>query len=282
MSLRSLRSAVAEWHPAARPPGDRFSALAAAWASIVGPQVAAHCAPVQLSGEVLVVATRSSSWSQQLQFLSTTILERIRDLGMPDVTCLRFRSGRFRGTLGSGGRVPPPAPSATQRVSQPAPPPAADVWDAVERVRRRVNRLQHGRRLRCASCGLGLLSGAAGAVCAPCTEAATTARRLTTQRALYAMPWLDYAGLCEHVPQLRPAEYEQARRYLLARWWQVLERARRAGRLSRDAGERQIAGSYVLLKSRLPPDRLTDAVVGNLLGADLAALVWGSPPVSTK
>ena len=60
----------------------------------------------------------------------------------------------------------------------------------------------------------------------------------------------------------------------MQRWWLLLERARRAGRVSASGVERQVASSYVLLQSRLPPDRISPAVVRNLLGDELDALLW--------
>jgi hypothetical protein len=80
------------------------------------------------------------------------------------------------------------------------------------------------------------------------------------------------------LPATTPADFERARRHLLQRWWLVLERARRSKTVGRAGLERQIASSYVLLHSRIPPDRITPAIVRNLLGEELEALLWpGSP-----
>jgi hypothetical protein len=57
-----------------------------------------------------------------------------------------------------------------------------------------------------------------------------------------------------------------------------LERAKRAGKLSNSGLERHVASSYVLLQSRLAPDRITPAVVRNLLGPELDALLWPAAP----
>jgi len=63
----------------------------------------------------------------------------------------------------------------------------------------------------------------------------------------------------------------------LQRWWVILERAKRAGTLTRCGIERKLASSYVLLQSRLRPDRITPAVVRNVLGPELEALLWPQP-----
>jgi hypothetical protein len=87
-------------------------------------------------------------------------------------------------------------------------------------------------------------------------------------------PWLGLAELREQMPDLSGSEFERARRVLLQRWWSMLDRARRAGKLSASGIERHVASSYVLLQSRLPPDRITPAIVANLLGDDTARLIW--------
>lgn len=255
----------------------------------MGQQVAAHSAPLGQSGEALVIATRSSAWSQQLQFLSTTILARVHALPAPPggtpITRLAFRSGRFRGQESRQGARFAGSPAARPRRHGEVPEPAADIWDAAERVRRRVNRLQHAAQSRCSECGLVLRpavggggeppSGEHGTRCAPCANGAYGARLIAVQRALYVTPWLGYAELREQIPALQRDDYERARRHLLVRWWGILERARRAGHLSRAGFERDIASSYVLLQSGHRPDRMTPAVARNLLGAELEALLRG-------
>ncbi|MDQ2909217.1 MAG: DUF721 domain-containing protein [Candidatus Eremiobacteraeota bacterium] len=303
MSLRPLRAALEQWKPAPGAGAEPLQAITAAWPGIVGEQVAAHCAPVAITGDALAIATRSSAWSQQLQFLSTTILGRLRALaaGSPDgrqISRLSFRSGRFRPrhTAAVGRPLGRAVRSAPRRSEEP-PEPAADLWDALERVRRRVNRLQHAARAHCVDCGLALAVGEAygeasrrsGAEltlrCAPCANGVRGARFIAVARALYVTPWLGYEELREQIPALRRDDYEQARRDLLARWWGILERARRAGRLCASGFERDIAGSYVLLHSRLTPDRMTPAVARNLLGSELEgllALPATAAPRSTK
>jgi len=287
MSLRPLRAALAQWSPKPGLLRDPLYVVSAAWPEIVGAQVAAQCAPVALRGDALVVATGSSAWSQELQLLSPTILAAVQRLapGAP-VARLLFRSGRFRPAERRG---PEAAHGTKSRPSVPPLEPAADAWDALERVRRRLNRLRRAAPAQCAYCSAPqAVEAGAGDLCAPCAGAARSARSLATQRVLYVTPWLGYAALREQLPALGPGEYEHARRHLLARWWAILERARQAERLCASGFERRIASSYVLLRSQLPPDRITAAIVRNLLGAELEglafgeALPWGTTSVASK
>ena len=60
------------------------------WAEIVGPEVAAHAAPVSFEEGVLTVRAESTAWATQLRWLGSTLLERMdRAVGTGVVTDLR-------------------------------------------------------------------------------------------------------------------------------------------------------------------------------------------------
>jgi hypothetical protein len=83
---------------------------------------------------------------------------------------------------------------------------------------------------------------------------------------MFDVPWLGYKGISEIVGGLSQDEYEVNRTALLARWWEALERVRKAGKASQDGLERQIASSYLLLKTGWDPDRITPVIARNELG----------------
>lgn len=93
---------------------------------------------------------------------------------------------------------------------------------------------------------------------------------------MFEAPWLGYTGTAELVDGLTPAEYDATRNRLLSRWWEALTRAREAKRLSRDGRERTIASSYVVLKSKLPPEAIDPATLRNVLGDELNELLFGT------
>jgi hypothetical protein len=288
MSLRPLRSAIEGWAPGRGIAADPLHRIVASWPGIVGRDVAAHSRPLELNGATLLVATGSSAWSQQLQLLSPKILDAIRALPHgADVRRLGFRSGALRRRAAPGELPAPAAGPAAARVAgrreaaAEAPrEPAADAAEALERLRTRMSARLRTAAAACAGCGLPLDEGARGGGdaaalrCAPCAGEAERARLLDIQRLIYMAPWLTHAELRSEIPDLGASEFERARRLLSQRWWLVLERARRAGALSPSRLERHVASSYVLLQSRLPPDRITPAVVANLLGDDLVRLLW--------
>jgi hypothetical protein len=272
--LRPLGRLVTDWKPAAAPPrGEPLAALAAVWTGIVGERVAENAAPLEVNGTTLIVATRSSAWSNQLQLLSPQILAGLRAL--PEGRALErltFRVGAVRARRGSSeARTRPRTPALPVELE-----PARDVGEAFERVRRRVTSLRANAGAACTACGAPLETGTGETQCAPCRGGIQDARRLALQQILFGAPWLAFDELQQHVAGLERFEYEEGRRQLLQRWWAILQRALRNGRLSPNGHERQVASSYVLLQSGLPPDRVTGAVVRNLLGEDLDKLLWGA------
>jgi hypothetical protein len=64
--------------------------LAAGWADVVGPRLAAESAPVSLEGRVLVVAATTGPWGAQVRFLADQIRVRADEaLGAGSVVTVR-------------------------------------------------------------------------------------------------------------------------------------------------------------------------------------------------
>jgi len=272
MSLRPLATALQSWTPGRTGTVEPLHALAAAWPEIVGVDVAAHSAPLEISGTSLLIATRSSAWSQQLQLLSLAILERVRRVqSHVAIERLRFRVSALKRDGRRAEGAARPARPARQR--EPFPEPARDLNEAIARVRRRMAAARNAAARTCAACGAPL-EEASVSRCAPCAESARRERDIEVQRLLYMAPWLSLEELRASVAGVTAAELERARTLLLQRWWLVLERARRAGHAGAGGVERQVASSYVLLQSRLAPDRVTAAIVRNVLGAELESILW--------
>lgn len=279
--LRPLRSALDAWKPARGRNIDPVDEIVSAWLGIVGRDVAANSTPLELLGTNLVVGTRSSAWSQQLQFLSLHVLAAIRALPSGGtVERLTFRTG-----LVSRGKRRDAVPAVARRSkSVPTRPgasdlPAPDLATAFERLRARMTAASRASGARCTDCGVVTdaspdVTASTRARCAPCAGEAERVRRTLVERIVYMAPWLVIEEMREQIPDLRNAEFERVRKRLLSRWWIILERTKLAGVVSSSGIERHVASSYVLLHTRLPPDRITPAVVRNLLGTDLEKILW--------
>ena len=64
------------------------------WADAVGDAVAAHAQPVKIERGRLVVDVDEPGWATQLRYLEHDILERLRAVGVDDVTNLDVRVRR--------------------------------------------------------------------------------------------------------------------------------------------------------------------------------------------
>lgn len=280
--MLKLSQAIVEWAPSEKSAlRDPLTLLAAGWADIVGAEVAANSAPVRLADGTLVVVTRSSAWSHQLSFLAERVLGAVAArLSTCGIERLRFRVGVLpkRNTLRSAD--PPAKPARLPG----EPVPSASAQEALAQFARHVEAATRAKRSAgwksCDSCG-ALIDPSQRASCAACRAARSEQRALAAARLLFEAPWLGFAGTAELVDGLKEKEYERIRSRLLKRWWGILERARVAGRLSRDGRERLVASSYVLLRSKLPPEEIMPATVRNVLGDQLHELLYGDSPLQT-
>lgn len=74
-------------------PATPLAAVQRAWPGAVGEAIAAQAQPVAERAGRVTVACRSAVWAQELDLMSTELIERLnRALGRPVVTALRCRA----------------------------------------------------------------------------------------------------------------------------------------------------------------------------------------------
>jgi hypothetical protein len=278
VTLQKLGASIQAWVPENRSAGDPLLAIAAAWPELVGKDVAANAWPTQIERGALLVNARSAAWSQQLSFLSEQILTSIR-ARFPAVALerLRLRIGKLPAPAGPRSK-PVPGSAAAPQAKRPE---TLDLDAAMARFQADVQSYQRAKRAagwkECERCG-ALVSPRSQALCVVCVNARGDEAAGAVARLLFEAPWLGYQGVAEQVEGLTRDEFERIRKKLLARWWDRLVRAGRNGQLSADGRDRLIAGSYVLLKSGLAPDRIVAATQRNLLGDVIYELIYGMEP----
>lgn len=275
--MLKLSEALTGWGPAERDaPKDPMLLLEAGWSEIVGPEVAQNSHPERIAAGALTIVTRSSAWSHQLSFLAEHIASAVAArLPGAGIERLRFRVGRLPARRAS-------APARPRGESKNRVPldraESGSAKEALERFRSDVERHRRNRRAEgwkeCSGCG-ALLSAAAEPLCQTCASTRSRTLGSETARVLFEAPWLGYAGTAALVDGLQEEEYERLRRQMLSHWWGMLVRARNAKRLLRDGRERLVASSYVLLRSKLPPESIVPATVRSILGDELHELLYG-------
>jgi hypothetical protein len=265
--LTKLGSAIGGWRPSAGRPGDPLSTIRAAWAEIVGDDVARAAQPVALSGTALVVVTASGAWSHQLSFLEREIVRSVVALGVSNVERLRFKVGTIRAARGIAGRRLVRAGSSVPAAGKPQ-----TALEAVARFRtvveRRRNAHAAGGGVFCRACGSAI---AAGDRCRPCADGEERAQREQCERIMFEAPWLDPEAVLSAVAGLTAEAYDRIRRRLLRAWVDELRLARKRHAVKAEIDRvrvRKLASSYVLLETRIDPNRLEldSAVRRNALG----------------
>ena len=278
--LTKLGVALGGWRPSAGRPEDPLATIRAAWADIVGDDVARAAQPVALTGTALVVVTASGAWSHQLSFLEREIIRSVVALGVPAVERLRFRIGTIRSARGAGG----------QRLVRPAAGLAAagkplSATDAMLRFRAVIERRRNSHRAAggafCATCG-GVIAGRPSTAlgrgsCRPCADGEEREQREQCERIFFEAPWLDPEAVLQQVSGLTAEAYDRIRRRLLRAWVDELRLARKRHAVKAPidrARVRKLASSYVLLETRIDPNRLEldSPVRRNALG-DLYAFI---------
>jgi hypothetical protein len=279
--MLKLGDALSGWAPTEGDVLEPKTLLEAAWADIVGPQVAKNSYPARIVQDTLLISTRSSAWSHQLSLLSEHVLRAVHArIPAAGITQLRFKVGSLpQQPTRSAARSHRSAVRAPVTRGEPATAAAA-----LERFRDDVERSDRTRRERgwrpCAGCG-ALCPPTAQRRCVACEAAAAEGRAAATARLLFEAPWLGFGGTARLIDGLQEEEYERIRSQLLTRWWRMLMQAVSAKRLSRDGRERIIASSYVLLQTRIPPEDILPATVRNALGDELHDLIYATERQTT-
>jgi hypothetical protein len=265
--LTKLGSAIGGWRPSAGRPGDPLATIRAAWADIVGDDVARAAQPVALSGTALVVVTASGAWSHQLSFLEREIIRSVVALGVSSVERLRFKVGTIRSARGVAGRRLVRAGSSALAAGKPQ-----TALEAVARFRTVVERRRNahlaGGGAFCRTCGGAI---ATGDRCRPCADGEERAQREQCERVMFEAPWLDAEAVISSIAGLTAEAYDGIRRRLLRAWVDELRLARKRHAVKAEIDRvriRKLASSYVLLETRIDPNRLEldSAVRRNALG----------------
>jgi hypothetical protein len=277
-SMLKISKVLAQWTPAESVEREPLALVEAGWADIVGEQVARSSRPVRIANGTLTIVARSNAWSHQLSLLGEHVLRAVSArVPKAGVQQLRFRVGRLPAQAAASPRSQAARGRRQLRPGRPERPSAATAADALARFREEVDASARAKRSEgwkaCAGCGAFVPPGGRGR-CAACASAESGQRAAATARLLFEAPWLGYGGTAALVKGLTEEEYEGIRAQLLTRWWGTLVQARAAKRLSRDGRERLVASSYVLLRSKVPPEEIVPATVRNVLGDELHDLIY--------
>jgi len=188
-------------------------------------------------------------------------------LGVSNVERLRFKVGTIRAARGIAGRRLVRAGSSVPAAGKPQ-----TALEAVARFRTVVERRRNAHAAAggvfCRVCGSAI---ATGDRCRPCADGEERAQREQCERIMFEAPWLDPEAVLTAVAGLSAEAYDRIRRRLLRAWVDELRLARKRHAVKAEIDRvrvRKLASSYVLLETRIDPNRLEldSAVRRNALG----------------
>jgi predicted nucleic acid-binding Zn ribbon protein len=77
------------------PSVDVLDTIFTRWAEIVGEDVAAHCRPLSIDGNTLIIAAEDSTWASELRWLEKDVLARVAEVSKSDgITTVNVRVAR--------------------------------------------------------------------------------------------------------------------------------------------------------------------------------------------
>jgi predicted nucleic acid-binding Zn ribbon protein len=97
MALEPVNTVLGKFRKAQWKQQREFGKLQHAWSEVVGPTVAAQTQPTQITAQqVLLVATSSAVWAQNLAFERQRLLIKLNDLLNQPLTDIRFSTSQWR------------------------------------------------------------------------------------------------------------------------------------------------------------------------------------------
>jgi predicted nucleic acid-binding Zn ribbon protein len=97
MALEPVNTVLGKFRKAQWKQQREFGKLQHAWSEVVGPAVAAQAQPTQITAQqVLLVATSSAVWAQNLAFERQRLLIKLNDLLDQPLTDIRFSTSQWR------------------------------------------------------------------------------------------------------------------------------------------------------------------------------------------
>ena len=269
--LIKLGENIRRWKPLPGKSLTPIDAVRAAWPNIVGVDVAKHCLPSEVRGEMLLVITRSGTWSQQLGFLEANILAEIARLDDDlKISELKFRVGKIAQQISPQRAKIQRAQTVKRHMTTLQP--EVSLEEMVARARMQAEKKHNRRGPRCSRCAVSLEQGN---LCAPCRDREAEARIHTVMRILSEAPWLSDEEIRRSAAHIRESDTATARRRLSTRWKRDLDRLERKKKFSAGEPERAIAVAYVVLMTGVPPDQLSRAITRYTLGPRVDMLLYG-------
>ncbi|MBQ5413325.1 MAG: DUF721 domain-containing protein [Schwartzia sp.] len=246
------------------------------WEKIVGPQIAMHVKPVRMDFRTLFLNADSPAWSTQLKYMERELIDKINGFVATElVTSIRYtnfiiKEKQIKKDKNDGENEPviinPEGCDIEKAASACGSIKDEDVRKAAERAFAKKEAADRDKRKKgchvCADCGV--LCPPGKSVCGICERKRREKEKDAIRRAILKKPWCSYAELYESFHCSPQAAMEQRLELIRS----LSRRVKVGDETSEDARK------IVMLKTLLPPEKLTEEKIHEVLGRMSANLIY--------
>lgn len=254
------------------------------WESVVGETIIKHASVVEMHRGVLFVHVDHPVWIQHLSFAAQDIKNRInRAIGEKVVKEIRFKAGnrcnKQKIKQDIGKKEPRKYDLSFEElgkieamVEEIGDPEIRKVVASLIRQGKIITlEKQEAGWIKCPLCGM--MIEPKKKKCFYCGIKELELLRRKTRFLLWDIPWLSYQEISSHISGLNKDIYDAVRREMIQELWMQIRTAAK----SRDGQKipKSHVQTYVMLRTRMSPEKLTHEIIWQTLGENIANKLLG-------
>lgn len=254
------------------------------WEEVVGDTITKHASVHEMHRGVLFVHVDHPIWIQHLSFAAMDIKNKLnKAVGAKVVKEIRFKAGNRCNKQ-----------NTYQDVDNKEPLIAHLSWEEIENIKTMVQEIddpeirnttasfiRQGKKLNlckqkigwkaCLQCGV--LIDPKEQRCFHCNLQATQTLRRKTRNLLWELPWLSYHQISAYISGLDQETYTNVRREMIQDLWEQFRKA--AKNIKTVTLPKTHIHTYVMLRTGLSPEEVTNEIIWQTLGDNMAKKLLG-------
>lgn len=254
------------------------------WESVVGETIIKHASVVEMHRGVLFVNVDHPVWIQHLSFVAQDLKKRLNNaIGEKVVKEIRFKAGNHCNKQKNKQDIVKTVPKRKELASEELEKIELMVKEISDPEIRKVvaSLIRQGKIITmekqeagwvtCPLCGM--LMEPNKKKCFRCDIKERELLRRRTRFLLWEIPWLSYQEISAHIDGLNKDIYDTVRREMIQELWMQI----RAAAKSKDAKKipKVHVQTYVMLRTRMSPAKLTHEIIWQTLGENIANKLLG-------
>lgn len=255
------------------------------WEEVIGETITKHASVHELHRGVLFIHVDHPLWIQHLSFSSIDIKNKLnKAVGAKVVKEIRFKAGNSFNKKKTYQDVEKPVNfnyvNLTMEELRKIEGLVEDIEDpqirkvAASLIKKGKQQYIHKKNIGWKSCPLcGVLVDQKETTCFHCKLKKIKALKAQTRAFLWELPWFNYSKISLHIEELDEDTYDNIRREMIQELWQqIRDAARNNKKVKLPKSHIQ---TYVMLRTALSPDKITNKIIWETLGDNIARKILG-------